>query len=144
MTKAESAVDDEPTAKASENESAFLQQFARATARNSEASEKGLFDNVGDVALDEAMLAGKATLDGAGLVVDTVTDTVSKVPVVGDVFGTMIRGDPAKEIKFESAFDDERKPENVFDDLSKETGKIAQALWCRSFPSWVRSWVSDP
>ncbi|OTA69291.1 hypothetical protein K449DRAFT_428729 [Hypoxylon sp. EC38] len=154
LAKAESAID---SAKASENEAAFVQQFAQAAGRNTDtntkASEEGFFDDVGDffkgaadsigdVVSDGAKLVGKATLDGVGIVVDTVTDvtdTVSKVPVVGDVFGTVIRGDPAfrmlqmvgktaKEMKFESAFDDERKPENVFDDLSKEIGKIAQAL----------------
>ncbi|KAI0102329.1 hypothetical protein F4776DRAFT_648774 [Hypoxylon sp. NC0597] len=153
VAKAESAMDVESAPQPSENEAAFVQEFAQATARNTKASEEGFFDDVGgffkgavdsvgDVVSDGAKLVGKATLEGVGLVADAVTDvteTVSKVPVVGDVFGTVIGGDPAfrllqmvgktaKEIKFESAFDDERKPENVFDDLYKEISKIAQAL----------------
>ncbi|KAI1407071.1 hypothetical protein F5Y13DRAFT_206684 [Hypoxylon sp. FL1857] len=154
VAKAESAMDVDSATKASENEAAFIQELTQATARRANASEEGFFDNVGDffkgavdsvgeVVSDGAKLVGKATLDGVGFVVDTVTDvtdTVSKVPVVGDVFGTVIRGDPAfrmlqmvgktaKEIKFESAFDDEtNKPESIFDDLSREISKIAQAL----------------
>ncbi|KAI0842928.1 hypothetical protein F5Y06DRAFT_256469 [Hypoxylon sp. FL0890] len=153
LAKAESAMDVDSAAKANENEAAFVRQLAQAAAHRTTASEEGFFDDVGDffkgavdsvgeVVSDGAKLVGKATLDGVGLVVDTitdVTDTVSKVPVVGDVFGTVIRGDPAfrmlqmvgktaKEIKFESAFDDEDKPENVFDDLRREVSKISQAL----------------
>ncbi|KAI0890714.1 uncharacterized protein GGS22DRAFT_194615 [Annulohypoxylon maeteangense] len=163
VSKAESAMDVDSAAptngNASENEAAFIQQLAQTiSAKSSGAQEEGWLDDVGgffqgaarsvgDVVSDGAKLVGKATLDGVGFAVDTVNDginTVSKVPVVGDVFGNMIRDDPAymiltmlgtaaKEARIESAIDGEvanreSKPEGLFDDLTREIGKVAQAL----------------
>ncbi|KAI1213792.1 uncharacterized protein F4807DRAFT_200103 [Annulohypoxylon truncatum] len=155
-------------AAASENETAFIQQLSQAISAKSSSNgasskEEGWLDDVGgffegaarsvgDVVSDGAKIVGKATLEGVNFAVDTVNDginAVAKVPVVGDVFGTVIRDDPAymmlvalgkaaKEARIESAFDNDNddeksngnsgKPEGLFDDLAREIGKVAQAL----------------
>ncbi|KAI1461738.1 hypothetical protein F4805DRAFT_243138 [Annulohypoxylon moriforme] len=162
IAKAESAMDVDSNGNgngaasaASDNETAFIQILAQTISAKGSKEEGWLDDvggffegaarSVGDVVSDGAKLVGKATLDTVGFAVDTVNDgidTVSKVPVVGNVFGNVIRDDPAyqillalgkvsKDIRIESAFDDEKsgsKPEGLFDDLAKEIGKVAQAL----------------
>ncbi|OTA86781.1 hypothetical protein M434DRAFT_81775, partial [Hypoxylon sp. CO27-5] len=69
LAKAESAIDG---AKASENEAAFVQQFAQAAARNTntntKASEEGFFDDVGDFFKGAADSVGDVVSDGAKLV----------------------------------------------------------------------------
>ncbi|KAI1106657.1 hypothetical protein F4804DRAFT_347607 [Jackrogersella minutella] len=147
--KPESVMDVDAAA-ASENEIAFVQALARATASSGGARAEGWLDDVGgffkdaaktvgDVVSDGAKIVGKAALEGVGAVSDAakdVADTVKKVPVVGNVFGVVIDaqlgyqvlqavGQASKEIKIESAFNE---PEGVFDDLIEEIGKAAQAL----------------
>lgn len=147
LVKPESAMDVD-SAPAATNEAAFVQQLAQATRGTKEEGWfddvgdffKGAANTVGDVVSDGAKLVAKTTVEGVGLVVDTVNDAadvVSKVPVVGNVFGSAIREHPAldmlkvlgkvaKDAKFESAFESE--PESVFDDLAREISKVAQAL----------------
>ncbi|XDG07022.1 hypothetical protein ABKA04_006637 [Annulohypoxylon sp. FPYF3050] len=156
------------TTAASENETAFIQQLAQtisAKGRNNGSKEEGFFDDVGgffedaartvgDVVSDGAKLVGKATVDTVNFAVDTVNDgvnIVTSVPVVGDVFGSVIKADPAywmlqalgkaaKDVRVESAFDhdfshnnkneikNDSQPESLFEDLTHEISKLAQAL----------------
>ncbi|KAI2465066.1 hypothetical protein F4781DRAFT_435798 [Annulohypoxylon bovei var. microspora] len=160
--KPESAMDidsSSPPSAASENEAAFIRQFAQASSTSAPsggATEEGWLDDVGgffegaarsvgDVVSDGAKLVGKATLDTVGFAVDTANtgiDAVSKVPVVGDVFGSVVKdhhayqmlqmfGTVAKGARIESAIDGESessKPEGLFNDLAREISKVAQAL----------------
>ncbi|KAL7628766.1 hypothetical protein AAE478_000281 [Parahypoxylon ruwenzoriense] len=153
LAKAESSmdVDSIPAAAAAENEVAFAQQLVQATRASKEEGIfddigdffKGAADSTGDVVSDGARIVGKTVLGGVDVVVDAAhgaADVVSQVPVVGEVFGTAIREDPAlrmleivgrlgRSAYGESALDaDDVRAESLFENLGREIGRVAQAL----------------
>ncbi|KAI0382084.1 hypothetical protein F5Y04DRAFT_254025 [Hypomontagnella monticulosa] len=147
VARAESAMDVDSAPAASENDVAFMRHLAQATSKAG-PKEEGWFDDVGDffkgaadtvaeVATDSAKLVVKTGLATTGVMLDAAQGASEIVGKVGDAFGTKISED--RQLKMlkalhkditerfgESAFDSE--PESLFDELTNEIKKIAQAL----------------